>query len=67
MHAHIHAHSVHSILPDIMHVAKMFKGKPRQLALCELVPNWYKTFPPDHFGQVEMNDSTMLSNQINTA
>jgi len=50
-----------------MHFAKMFKGKPRQLALCELVPNWYKTFPPDHFGQVEMNDSTMLSNQIHTA
>jgi len=50
-----------------MHDAKMFKGKPRRFALCELVPNWYKIFPPDHFGQAEMNDSTMLSNQINAA
>jgi len=24
--------------------------------------DWYKTFPPDHFGQVELNDSTMFRN-----
>ena len=26
--------------PDPMHHAKIFKGQPRQFALCELVPNW---------------------------
>jgi len=45
---------------DHLHHAKLFKGKPRQFALGELVPNWYKSFPPDHNGQVKMNDSTIL-------
>jgi len=34
--------------PDHMHHAKLFKGKPRQFARGEQVPDWYKSFPPDH-------------------
>jgi len=29
--------------------------------------NWYKSFSPDHFGQSEMNDSTMLCHKTSTA
>ena len=46
---------------------KIPKGKPRRFALFELVPKWYKPFPPDHFGETEKNDSTMLSNTTSTA
>jgi len=28
--------------------------------------NWYKTFPSDHYGRLEMKDSTMLSNTNST-
>jgi len=31
------------------------------------VPNWYATILPDHFGQSEMNNSTVLSNKTSTA
>jgi len=40
------------------------KGQPCRCAFWELVPNWYKLLPPDHFGQAVMNDSIMLSNKI---
>jgi len=50
----------------MIHV-KIFEGQPRRFALSELVQAWYKIFPPDHFGQVEINDSTMLGNKTSTA
>jgi len=43
-----------------MNHVKQIKGQPCQFALSELVQAWYKTFPPDRFGQVEINDTTML-------
>jgi len=33
----------------------------------ELVQLWYKTFPPDHDGRVEMKTPTRLSNKTSTA
>jgi len=50
-----------------MNHVKILKGQPHRFALWQLVPNWYKSFPPDHFGQAEMNASTMLSNKTITA
>jgi len=50
-----------------MNHAEIFKGQPFRYASWELVPDWYKTFPPDHFGQAEMNDATMLINKSSTA
>ena len=47
--------------PDPMNHVKIFKGPLHQYALWELVPNWYKSFSPDHFGQAEMKDSNMLT------
>ena len=49
--------------PDSMHqFSKYLRAQPLQSALWELVPKWYKTLPPDHIDQVEINDSTMVSN-----
>ena len=69
---HIHTLSicthVHTCSPpDPMNHVKILKGWPRRFTLWALVPNWYKTFPPDYFGQAEMNDSTMLRNKTSTA
>jgi len=50
-----------------MNHVKIFKGQPRRFALWELVPNWYKIFPPDYFGQMEINNSTILKNKTSTA
>ena len=36
--------------PNHLNRVKMFKGQPCRFVLWELVPNWYKSFPPDHFG-----------------
>jgi len=53
--------------PAPMNHVKIFQGQPRRFALSELVQAWYKTFPTDHFGQLEINDSTMLRNKTSTA
>jgi len=53
--------------PDPMNHAKIFKGWSPRDAPSELVPQWYKTFPPDHFGRVEMNKPTRFSNKTSTA
>jgi len=45
---------------------QLFKGQPRRFALWELVPNWYKSFLHDHFGQLKIKDITMLSNETST-
>jgi len=41
----------------------ILEGQPRRGNLWELVPNWYKSFPPDHFGQWEINQPTRLSSR----
>jgi len=38
--------------PDPMNHVQIFKGQTRRFVHWELVRNWYKTFPPDHFGRV---------------
>jgi len=50
----------------MIHV-NIFKGQPRRFALLELLQAWYKSFAPDHFGQVQINHSTMLRNKSSTA
>jgi len=50
-----------------MNHVKIFKGQPCRFALSELVQAWYKKIPPDHFGQVEISDPTMLRNKTSTA
>jgi len=42
---------------DLMNHVKIFKGQPYRLARWKLVPNWYKLFAPNHFGQADMNDN----------
>ena len=44
-----------------MNHVKIIKGQPHQFALSELAQAWYKTFRPDHPGQVEINDSNKPS------
>jgi len=58
---------------DPMNDSKIYKGQPRRFVLPKvlgkLVPNqykafnWYKSFPPAHIDQVEINKST--NQQIN--
>jgi len=45
---------------------KIFKGWPPRDAPSNLVQLWYKTFPSDHDGQVEMKP-TRLSNKTSPA
>jgi len=53
--------------PAPMNHVKRFKGCPPRDVPSELIQLWYKTFPPDHDGQVEMKNPTRLSNKTNTA
>jgi len=53
--------------PAPMNHVKIFKGWPPRDAPSELVQLWYKTFPPDHDGRVEMKNPTRLSNKTSTA
>jgi len=46
---------------------KIFKVWSPRDAPSNLVQLWYKTFPPDQRGQVEMQKPTGLSNKISTA
>jgi len=46
-----------------MNGSKKIKGWSLRDALWELVPEWYKKFPQDHFGRVEMKKPTGLSNK----
>jgi hypothetical protein len=50
-----------------MNHVKIFKGWPSQDAPSKLVQLWYKTFPTDQHGQVEMKKTTRLSNKTSTA
>jgi len=53
-------------LPYESHV-KICKGQPRRFALWKLIPNWCKTFPPDHIDLAEMKKPTWLRNKTSTA
>jgi len=46
---------------------KIFKGWPPRDAPSKLVQLWYKSFPPDWRGLVEMKDPTRLSNKTSNA
>ena len=62
------AFSQHSLRPPApMNHVKLFKDQPRRYALSELVQAWYQTFPPDHFGHLEINNPTMLRYKTSTA
>jgi len=50
-----------------MNHAKIFKGWPLRDAPSKLVQLWYKIFPTDHGGQIEMKTPTRLSNKTSTA
>jgi len=50
-----------------MNLVKIFKGWPSGDAPSKLVQLWYRTFPPDQRGQVEMKKPTILSNKTSTA
>jgi len=50
-----------------MNHVKICKGWPPRDSPSELVQLWYKTFPPDHDGQLEMKNPTTLSNKTSTA
>jgi len=53
--------------PAPMNHVKIFQGWPPQDASSKLVQLWYKTFPPDQRGLVEMNTPTRLGNKTSTA
>ena len=46
---------------------KIFKGRPRRNAFSKLLHHQYKSFPPDRFCQVEMENPTRLSNTSSNA
>ena len=58
-------HRVHP--PNPMNHAKICKGWSPRHSPSELVPRWYKTFPPDHVGRVEIKKPTRLGNKRSTA
>jgi len=46
---------------------KIFRGRPRRNAFSKLVHRWYKSCPPDRFCQLEIQNTTGLSNKPSTA
>jgi len=74
IHTHIytrtftHAHTFTRAYPPApMNQVKIFKGWPPRDAPSKLVQLWYKSFPSDHRGVVEMKTPTSLSNKTSTA
>ena len=53
--------------PAPMNQVKIFKGWPPRDAPSELVQMWYKSFPPDQRGLVEIKNPTRLSNKTSNA
>ena len=53
--------------PAPMNHVNIFKGWPPRDAPSKLVQLWYKTFPPDQRGLVEMQNPTRLSDNTSTA
>jgi len=51
--------------PPLNHV-KTFKGWPYRDASSKLVQLWYKTFPQDQSGLIEMKNPTIFSNKTST-
>jgi len=50
-----------------MNHVKIFKAGPREMPHQTLVQLWYKTFPTDHDGRLEMKTPTRLANKTSTA
>ena len=53
--------------PAPMNHVKIFKGWPLRDAPSKLVQLWYKSFPQDQRGLVEMKNPTRLSNKTSNA
>ena len=53
--------------PTPMNNVKIFKGWPPRDAPSKLVQLWYKSFPPDQRGLVEMKNPTRLRNKTSNA
>ena len=53
--------------PAPMNHVKIFKGCPPRDAHSKLVQLWYKIFPTDQRGQLEIKKPTRLSNKTSTA
>ena len=53
--------------PAPMNHVKIFKGWPLRDAPSKLVQLWYKSFPPDHAGLVEMKRPNRLSSKTSNA
>jgi len=53
--------------PAPVNHVKILKGWPPRDASSKLVQLWYKTFPTDQRGLVEMKNPTRLSNKTSTA
>jgi len=60
-------HSVNDVPPAPMNHVKIFKGCPPRDTPSKLVQLWYKSFPPDQRGLVEMKNPTRLSNKTSNA
>jgi len=53
--------------PAPMNHLKIFQGWPPRDAPSKLVQLWYKSFPPDQRGLVEMENPTRMSNKTSNA
>jgi len=69
-----HRHSSHSLPLSLVTLSarpyescKIFKGRPRRNAFSKLVHRQYKSFPPHRFCQVEIKNTTGLSNKPSNA
>jgi len=52
--------------PSPLNHVKIFKGWPHRDASAKLVQLWYKTFPQDKSGLIEMKNPTRFSNKTST-
>ena len=66
-HTATHCNTLETLPPDPMNHAKIFKGWSPRHGPSELVPQWLKTFSPEHFVHVEMKKPNRLSNKTGTA
>jgi len=64
VHTNIHTQRAQSVRP--YDSSKIFKGRPHRNAFSKLVHRQYKSFPPDRFCQVEIQNTSGLSNKPST-
>jgi len=46
---------------------KHLRASPAKIPFGSWYLSWYKTFPTDHFGQIEIDQPTRMSNKTRTA